>query len=593
VSRYGFRLPVGAELLDDGRCRFRLWAPSASSVELVLADGRSAPMRRDPQGHYQIEFEVGPGSRYRYRIDGGLLVPDPASRQQADDVHGDSVVVDPRRHRWQQDDWRGRPWVEMVIYELHVGCVGGFDAVAAQLPRLVALGITAVELMPVADFPGSRNWGYDGVLPFAPDARYGSPEQLKALVDRAHQLGLCIYLDVVYNHFGPDGNYLHRYAAPFFDAERDSPWGAAIDFSRPEVREFFIANALYWLLEYRFDGLRFDAVHAISDPGWLDEAAGAIRAAIEPGRHVHLMLENEHNTVSHLERGFDAQWNDDGHNALHALLTGEVDGYYANYQPRPIEHLARVLGEGLAYQGERPPAWPEHGPRGQPSGHLPPHSFVLFLQNHDQIGNRALGERLTRLVDPSSLRAAVVLQLMCPQVPLLFMGEEWGSQQPFHFFTDFHDQLGDAVREGRRREFADFPAFAARAARELIPDPNHPATFRRSIPDFGQANGSHDKAGWIAFYRELLTLRRRLLVPHLDQFRSTGVEILGERSLVAGWRLAGDGLLTIAVNFDDAPQALPEMPGLALAESRDGVADAAAAGELPGRACAAFLRINE
>jgi maltooligosyltrehalose trehalohydrolase len=590
MTRHAFALPLGAELIAPECTRFRLWAPSAESVELVLADGRSAPMPRDSQGVASIEFACGAGTRYRYRIDCRLLVPDPASRQQADDADGDSIVLDPREYAWQCSHWHGRPWPQSVIYELHVGCCGGFEGVAAQLPRLAGLGITAVELMPIADFTGTRNWGYDGVLPFAPDSSYGSPAALKALIDRAHALGLCIYLDVVYNHFGPDGNFLQHYAAPFFDPGKQSPWGPAIDFDRAEVAEFFTANALYWLLEYRFDGLRFDAVHAISQPAWLDRTASAVRAAIEPGRHVHLMLENEHNTVSHLQHGFDAQWNDDGHNALHVLLTGENEGYYRNYHPRPIEHLARVLAEGLAYQGELPPAWPERGPRGEPSGHLPPYRFVLFLQNHDQIGNRAAGERLIQLIDAESLRAAIVLQLMCPQVPLIFMGEEWGSRQPFQFFTDFHDALGDAVREGRRREFAGFAAFADDAARQRIPDPNDPATFERSIPDFAHADDGGGHASWGGFYRELLGLRRRLLVPHLSQMQSAGVDVLGERALVARWHFGSQGRLSIAANFADAPIAIPELPGFALAESRDGIASAAAAGELLPRACAAFLR---
>ena len=287
-----------------------------------------------PRAGSRPRRHAGPGARYRYRLADGLAVPDPASRAQGRDVHDPSLVVDPRAYRWRHPDWRGRKWPETVLYELHAGSLGGFAGVAARLPDLAGLGITAVELMPVNDFPGQRNWGYDGVLPFAPDAAYGAPDELKALVDAAHGLGLMIFLDVVYNHFGPDGNYLAAYAPGFFRTDIATPWGAAIDFRRPEVRRFFIENALYWLMEYRFDGLRFDAVHAIAAPDWLDEMAAEVRATVEPGRHVHLVLEHDGNVADHLRQGFDAQWNDDAHHVLHVLLTGEADGYYADYAER-------------------------------------------------------------------------------------------------------------------------------------------------------------------------------------------------------------------------------------------------------------------
>jgi maltooligosyltrehalose trehalohydrolase len=586
MSSHHHPLPVGAELIGPNRTRFRLWAPAAGRVEVVLDGGDSIAMQSERNGYHAIEAACAAGSCYRYRIDGDRCVPDPASRLQADDVHGCSVVVDPRAYAWKQRGWRGREWPELAIQELHAGCLGGFDGVRAQLPRLAELGISAVELMPIADFPGQRNWGYDGVLPFAPDTSYGTPDQLKALVDHAHELGLCIYLDVVYNHFGPDGNYLHLYAPRFFDAGVQSPWGAAIDFKRREVRDFFTQNALYWLIEYRFDGLRFDAVHAIGEPDWLDEMAAAVRAAIEPGRHVHLVLENEHNTVSHLEGDFDAQWNDDGHNALHALLTGEREGYYANYWPRPVEHLARVLGEGFAYQGEVPPTR-DGAPRGEPSAHLAPYRFVLFLQNHDQVGNRACGERLISLIDEDSLRAAVVLQLMCPQVPLLFMGEEWGSRQPFLFFTDFHDELGDAVREGRRREFAAFAAFADARARVGIPDPNDVETFLRSVPDLSLIRAGQ---GWAAFYRSLLRLRREYLQPRVREFVSGGVEVLGERALLARWVFGSGGVLCVGLNLGDGSVGLREMVGDVLVGSREGAGEAAGSGELMGNSCVVFWR---
>ena len=452
TAQHAYTLPFGAELIDNQRTRFRLWAPSAKSVAIEIDGAPPTPMHAVANGFYEIEIDCGAGTRYRYRIDNELAVPDPASRLQHDDVHDASVVIDPKAFTWHCTEWHGRPWHEMVIYELHAGCCGGFSGIEAQLNELVELGITAVELMPIADFPGRRNWGYDGVLPFAPDTSYGTPEQLKQLIDTAHRLGVCVYLDVVYNHFGPDGNFLHRYAAPFFDGNKQSPWGAAIDFLQPQVRRFFIENALYWLQEYRFDGLRFDAVHAIGDPAWLDEMASEIRERIQPGREVHLILENEHNRAEHL-RGhatitgvrsvfesehdapvtgdFDAQWNDDGHNALHVLLTGEHDSYYENYRKQPAQKLARCLAEGFAYQGDFAPV--QQRARGTPSAHLPPTAFVLFLQNHDQIGNRALGERLTVLTSEARLRAATTLLLLSPQIPLLFMGEQWGARSPFFF----------------------------------------------------------------------------------------------------------------------------------------------------------------
>ena len=366
-----------------------------------------------PRGEGWFELVTGearPGSRYLFELPDGLRVPDPASHRQAEDVHGASIVVDPAAYAWRHADWKGRPWHEAVIYELHVGSFspeGDFAGVARRLPGLAELGITAVELMPIADFPGGWNWGYDGVLPYAPDSRYGTPEDLKALIDTAHGLGLMIFLDVVYNHFGPEGNYLHRYAPQTFTDRHHTPWGSAIDFSRPPVREYFADNAAYWIEEFRFDGLRLDAVHAIIDdrsPHMLEMIAARARAAAGPDREVHLILENEHNTASLLDGGlgtrpdrFEAQWNDDFHHAAHVLLTGESAAYYADYAERPVALLGRSLAEGFVYQGEVSAY--RGRPRGEPSAHLPPTAFVNFLQNHDQIGNRGFGDRLTQLSD--------------------------------------------------------------------------------------------------------------------------------------------------------------------------------------------------
>ncbi len=539
--------------LGDGRWRFRLWAPAQDEVTLEL-DGRdSVPMEGKPDGWFGAEAEAAPGDRYRFRISPDLAVPDPASRAQAGGVHGWSLLVDPNAYDWRTDGWRGRRWEEAVIYELHAGLFGGFGGVAEELPRLAELGITAVELMPVADFSGARNWGYDGVLPYAPASTYGSPDELKALVDRAHELGLMILLDVVYNHFGPDGNYLNSYAPDFFHPEIHTPWGAAIAFDREPVRRFFTDNARMWLNEYRFDGLRLDAVHAIEDPSFLDFLLDEVRAASGEDRHIHLVLENEHNDAGRLKRGYTAQWNDDFHNVAHVILTGETSGYYRGFAERPTHNLARALAEGFVYQGSIPPG--SRKPRGSPSGHLPPSAFVAFLQNHDQVGNRALGERLTMLTDEARLKAATALLLLMPQIPLLFMGEEWGSETPFLFFTDFHDELADAVREGRRGEFAHFPAFADEKARERIPDPNDRDTFERSRPRPGP-----DADAWTAFYRELLVIRARAIVPRLAGARPSGAEVAGDGAALARWRMGGGAELTIFVNLGADKAAVPALP---------------------------------
>jgi maltooligosyltrehalose trehalohydrolase len=363
-------LPFGARLIDYDRTAFRLFAPAQSLVSVEIDDAEAVPMRRSPDGWFEAEVACGAGTRYRYRLGSGEVVPDPASRAQAGDVHDCSVVIDPSAYRWRHSGWLGRRWHQTVLYELHVGALGGFRGVARELPRLAALGITAVELMPVNDFPGRRNWGYDGVLPYAPDASYGTPDDLKMLVDAAHDLGLMIFLDVVYNHFGPDGNYLGIYAPQFFRDDVRTPWGAAIDFLRPEVRRFFIENALYWLMEYRFDGLRFDAVHAIGEPDWLDEMAYSIRTTVEPGRHIHLVLENDDNTASHLRGDFDAQWNDDAHHVLHVMLTNEQEGYYEDYAHECAVKLARSLAEGFIYQGET--SQHRNGGHRAPICHRPP-----------------------------------------------------------------------------------------------------------------------------------------------------------------------------------------------------------------------------
>jgi len=525
---------------------FVLWAPDAMTVDLVLGDKRVLPMQRDFAGYFKITEDAEPGTKYQFRINGDTLVPDPASKLQAQDVHGESVVA-ASDYAWRNENWRGRPWAETVLYEIHPGLAGGFTGIAAQLPWLAALGITAIELMPIGDFPGTRNWGYDGVLIYAPAKAYGTPDELRAMIDTAHELGIQVFLDVVYNHFGPDGNYLNVYAKSFFREDVHTPWGHAIDFRKPPVREFFIKNALYWLQDYRFDGLRFDAVHAINDNDFLVDMADEIRAGIAPGRHVHLVLENEYNDASLLGGAkYTAQWNDDWHHCLHVLLTGEQEGYYEDFGT-PVAQLARCLSEGFAYQGEAS-AHADGAPRGTPSAHLPSTAFVICLQNHDQIGNRALGERLTVLANPQALSAAVALLLLTPQIPMLFMGEEWGETKPFLYFTDHNAELGKLVREGRRKEFAKFVAFTDPERRSKIPDPNAPATFAASCP-------TPTENDWTALYRACLKIRREQIIPLMQGCKPVEAVALSESAIRARWRMNDGAILTIAANFGATPLA--------------------------------------
>ncbi|MBN3807339.1 malto-oligosyltrehalose trehalohydrolase [Paraburkholderia sp. Ac-20336] len=603
-------LPFSAQLIGATgarpRTRFRFWAPSCKSAQVLIENGPAQgahDMTPAGNGWFEASVESGAGTLYRFRLDDGQVVPDPASRFQPQDVHGPSEVIDPRAYRWEHTGWHGRPWEETVLYELHVGAMGGYAGVQKRLAALAALGVTAIELMPVNDFPGRHNWGYDGVLPYAPDSAYGRPDELKALIDAAHGLGLMVFLDVVYNHFGPDGNYLHRYARPFFRAGAATPWGPAIDFERGEVSEFFTDNAVYWINEYRIDGLRFDAVHAIGHHDWLRELSDHIRARVQHGRHVHLVLENERNSASLLDTHFDAQWNDDAHNTLHVLLTGETEGYYHAYEDQPIRRLARVLAEGFAYQGDPSPIH-DGAPRGEACGHLPPTAFVMFLQNHDQIGNRACGERLRSLTSDDALRAATGLLLLSPQIPLLFMDEEYGSTQPFLFFTDYTGDLADAVREGRRREFARFSAFSDEKRRALIPDPNDARTFAASSPpapdsstDTAAAAASNpDRLDWLHFYKSALAVRAKLITPRLKDGKALGARVLpaadgsDANALVARWKLGDGETLSIALNLSQDEVAFGHAPdGKVIFETPPRVRERIDAHVLPAHAFVAWL----
>jgi maltooligosyltrehalose trehalohydrolase len=553
--------------------RFRLWAPAQPAVTVVVEPGDPVvELAMAPVGNGWLELttdRAAPDSCYRYRLADGLAVPDPASRYQPNDVHGPSQVVDPCRYVWQNDGWAGRPWEEVILYETHVGCYspeGDFDGVRRRLDHLVQLGITAIELMPIGDFDGRRNWGYDGVLPFAPDSTYGAPDALKRLIDEAHGRGLMMVLDVVYNHFGPSGNYLNCYAPEFFTERYRTPWGQAIGFAAPKgcpVRDFMIHNALYWLLEYRFDGLRLDAVHAIRDdsqPDIIEEIAAQVRTQVDGGRHVHLILENDNNATRYLKRDdegrprrYVAQWNDDFHHAAHVVATDEAYGYYTDYAEAPIGSLAQALAEGFVYQGQ--PSRHRRGtPRGEPSAGLPPTAFVSFLQNHDQVGNRAFGERLSVLVEEEGMRALTAVMALSPQIPLLFMGEEWASERPFLFFCDFSGDLARAVHDGRQREFAESHDRAGTMAARPIPDPNQPDTFACSSLDWNEGTGSKGRRH-LELIRRLLALRRAVIVPRLAGMagNSGSCEVHAKQALRVRWRLGDGARLTLIANLSPRP----------------------------------------
>jgi maltooligosyltrehalose trehalohydrolase len=549
--------------LTAGGASFRLWAPAAKRVDLLLE--KPYPLRRGEDGWFSAEISgVKAGAHYKFRIDDETDVPDPASAFQPDDVAGPSEVIDHGSYPWRATGWRGRPWPETVVIETHVGTFteqGSYRAMIGMLDHLVEAGITALELMPLADFAGSRNWGYDGVLWYAPDSAYGRPDDLKALIDQAHLRGLMVFLDVVYNHFGPEGNYLGRYAPEFF-TQAHTPWGSAIDYRVPQVRAFAIENALYWLGEYRFDGLRLDAVHTIVELGEipvLHELSRAVgELAGQTGRHLHLVLENDDNRVSLLDpvqdapRGkYRAQWNDDYHHAWHVLLTSETQGYYGDYARAPMRDIAHALASGFVYQGE---ASAHRGGqlRGEPSGKLAPTAFVNFLQNHDQIGNRALGDRLESNVGLEAIEAALAVTLLAPAIPMLFMGEEWGSKAPFPFFCDFEGDLAEAVRQGRRREYA----WAYEKYGNEVPDPLALSSFRSAVLDWpSRADPAGRKR--LELVQGLLAIRRREIIPRLAGAAFGDGDAADNGLLTARWRMGDDATLRLTANLSARDIAQP------------------------------------
>lgn len=558
-------LRLGATPLERGRCGFRVWAPRARRVDVSFSgEGeRTVALERGERGYHAAIVENTPaGSLYRYRLDGGDARPDPASRHQPRGVHGPSRVIDTAGLEWRESTWAGLDLERYVFYELHVGAftaAGTFDAVIAHLEELKSLGVTAIELMPIAQFPGSRNWGYDGVLPYAVQNSYGGPEGLHRLVDACHALGLAVALDVVYNHIGPEGNHLGEFG-PYFSRRRRTPWGDAINFdgeSSEEVRHYFIENALYWITDFHVDALRLDAIHAIRDLSaapFLAELADAVhRRAGELGRRVQLIAESDIDDLRIVQSreegglGHDARWNDGFHRSLHAVLTGERNGYYRDYGR--LSDLAKVYREGFVFPGESPRS--RGSRRGAPAAGVAPRRHVVFSQNHDQVGNRMLGERLGSLVSFGAMKLAAGAVVLSPYVPLIFMGEEYGETNPFLYFVSHtNPSVIDAVRRGRRSEFASF------GWKGEAPDPQDEATFLRSKLDHGRKRIAQHRV-LFNFYAELLRLRRE--VPALAAPNADGMEAGADEESLLFWFRRGSGseVVLAMFNFGSEPLQTP------------------------------------
>ena len=503
--------------------RFRVWAPEATHVELVLERPAATTVSMDGQADGQFTTtrqDAPPGTLYRYRVDGRGPFPDPASRYQPHGVHGPSQVIDPHDFTWSDADWPGEPRDGLVFYELHVGTFtpeGTFQAAAERLSWLAELGTTAVVLMPVSDFPGGRNWGYDGVAPFAPARCYGAPNDLRTFVDTAHRVGLAVHLDVVYNHLGPDGAYQGAFSRQYYSETHQSPWGQGINFDGPgsaHVRRYVLENALYWMHEYHMDGLRLDATHAIIDDNAtpiVAEIAEVVRASDRNRPHPRVVIAEDHRNMAHMIRergaggwGLDGVWSDDFHHEMRRALTGDGDGYFADFDGSPGQ-IATTIRDGWFYRGQYSTYFEER--RGTDPTDLPLARFVVFLQNHDQVGNRAYGERLHHDVTLAAYRAASALLLLAPETPLLFMGQEWAATSPFRYFTDHNEELGRAVTAGRRREFRRFARFADPEAAARIPDPQAVETFLASRLVWDEAS-REPHAGVLRLYQRLLALRR-------------------------------------------------------------------------------------
>ena len=557
----------GPSLLEDRRVRFRLWAPAEKAVTL-LAAGQEIDMHAGGDGWHEVETDrAGPDTPYLFRLGDGTEVADPASHAQRSGVEGPSIVIDHGRYEWRNPDWRGRPWEEAVIYEMHIGTFtpeGTFAAAIERLPHLRHAGITAIEIMPVAQFAGQRGWGYDGVLHYAPHTAYGSPDDLKALIDAAHGQGIMVLLDVVYNHFGPEGNVLPRIAPPFFHPERHTPWGASLAFDEEAVRRYFIDNALLWIVDYRFDGLRLDATEQIVDDSethLLIEMAQEIRQAT-PGRHIHLVVEDQTSRKGLLNRDggtvhySTAGWNDAFHHALRVIATGENQGHYAPFADRPDEILREATAKGFALADRA-----QDRVGAPPQDPLPPDVNINFLHNHDQVGNRAFGERLSTLVDPALLNVMTALLILAPPVPMLFMGEEFGERRPFLFFADFKGELAHATRQGRKEEAEKFGGMPEGKTSDHLFDPNAEETFHRSKLDWPRA-GSSDGRQHLSLLRELIQLRQTHIVPLLKEPGAAEPHILSTDAgiLAIDWRFAG-ARLAIRANLTNGKKPWPDAPG--------------------------------
>ena len=557
--------------VDEVGTHFRVWAPQTSAVALVVESGAPPrPLAATESGYFAEVFpDLPAGTEYRYMLDGRGPFPDPASRFQPHGVHGPSSIVDARHFDWIVDRWPGVPPDALVLYELHVGTFtpeGTFAAAADRLDRLARLGVTAIELMPVADFPGRWNWGYDGVALFAPSRCYGTPDDLRRLIDRAHGLGVAVLLDVVYNHLGPDGNYLSTFSPYYFTEHRHTPWGAALNLDQAhsrDVRAFVIENAEYWIHEFRFDGLRLDATHALIDESPRHIVAEVTTAVRERAgdRRVWICAEDHRNLAGFLRPvaeggwGLDAVWADDLHHQLRRRAAGDAEGYYADFDGTAND-IARTLRQGWFYTGQ--PTRRRGEPRGTNTDGIAPSRFVICLQNHDQVGNRALGDRLHHVIDPALWRAVSALLLLAPETPLLFMGQEFAASAPFLYFTDHHDELGRNVTAGRRNEFRHFSAFTDPERREAIPDPQAEHTFLASKLSWTEADAP-DHARGVRLYQTLLALRHTLVPVAAGEVEATALD---ENSVVLVRRAGDGGKLTLVVYFGTGGTiALPRSQG--------------------------------
>lgn len=560
VTARSWTSDLGANV-SEGGVHFRVWAPKASSVSLIITGEKELlPMNAEGRGYFSTLIQgLEPGRRYCYLLNEDRPRPDPVSRFQPEGVHGPSEVIDPSQFKWEDQDWKGTPLEEMILYEIHTGTFtkeGTFEAVIPFIDYLRNdLGITAIELMPVGQFAGERNWGYDGVYLYAPQNSYGGPMGLKHLINACHRKGLAVILDVVYNHLGPEGNYLDDYG-PYFTDRYKTPWGSAINFDGPEsdeVRQFIIDNALYWVREYHIDGLRIDAIHGIFDFSaqhiLLDIQEAVQQQAMRLGRHIVVIAESDLNDVRVIDPpksggcGLNAQWNDDFHHCLHTLLTGERNGYYQDFGD--FNQLAKALREGFVYSGQYSPYRKRR--HGSSSSHISPSKFVIFSQNHDQVGNRAKGERLSTLVSFEALKLAAGMVLLSPNIPLLFMGEEYGEETPFQYFVSHSDQtLIEAVRKGRSEEFTTFQWSGE------IPDPQDEVTFLRSKINLDLRHEGKNQT-LLQFYETLIKLRKELY--SLSSLDKKGLQIEGfgrEKVILIKWE-CGQGRVIGLFNFNDKP----------------------------------------